>query len=102
MFCPKCGSIMMPKKVEGKMSMSCSCGHSSASGNVTISEKMQDKNDFEVVEEKLSNYPITDEKCKKCGNGKAYFFTKQTRSADEPETKFMKCVKCGHQWRDYA
>lgn len=35
-----------------------------------------------------------------CGNDKAYFFQLQIRSADEPMTTFLKCVKCGHQWRE--
>ncbi|MEK6946569.1 MAG: transcription factor S, partial [Nanoarchaeota archaeon] len=31
----------------------------------------------------------------------AYFWLVQTRAGDEPETKFLKCEKCGHTWRDY-
>jgi DNA-directed RNA polymerase subunit M len=32
----------------------------------------------------------------------AYFWTQQTRGADEPETRFFKCTKCSHTWREYA
>ena len=46
--------------------------------------------------------PITNEKCPKCGHGKAYYAMVQTRAADEPETKFFKCEKCKHRWRDYG
>lgn len=35
-----------------------------------------------------------------CGFDKAYFFQLQIRSADEPMTTFLKCTKCGHQWRE--
>jgi len=26
----------------------------------------------------------------------------QTRAADEPPTRFYRCTKCGHTWREYA
>jgi transcription factor S len=102
MFCPKCGSILMPKKVDGKRVMQCSCGHTSAGGDMKIREHIEATKDFEVIEEQIETLPITDEKCPKCKFGQAYFFTKQTRSADEPETKFLRCKKCNHQWRDYS
>lgn len=38
--------------------------------------------------------------CPKCGHGSAYFFEVQTRSADEPATLFLRCVRCTHQWRE--
>ncbi|PIO07920.1 transcription factor S, partial [Candidatus Pacearchaeota archaeon CG10_big_fil_rev_8_21_14_0_10_35_219] len=31
----------------------------------------------------------------------AYFWTMQTRAADESETKFYRCTKCDHTWREY-
>ncbi|MBI2108536.1 transcription factor S, partial [Candidatus Woesearchaeota archaeon] len=31
----------------------------------------------------------------------AYFWLVQTRAGDEPETKFLRCEKCSHTWRDY-
>jgi len=92
----------MPKKVDGKTVIICRCGHSSAVGSMKISEHISQEKDFEVIEESLQTLPIADdEKCPKCGNRKAYLYTKQTRAADEPETKFLKCTKCSHQWRDY-
>ena len=39
--------------------------------------------------------------CKKCGHEKAFFWTLQTRSSDEPETRFYKCVKCNFVNREY-
>ncbi|KAE9975085.1 hypothetical protein EG328_000506 [Venturia inaequalis] len=35
-----------------------------------------------------------------CGNGQAYFYQLQIRSADEPMTSFFKCTKCAKQWRE--
>ena len=42
----------------------------------------------------------TDEfKCGRCGERKHTYYITQTRSADEPTTKFCYCYKCGHRWR---
>ena len=59
---------------------------------------------WDVVEEDDTEkiHPIDKEvECPKCGNTEAYYWTIQTRSGDEAETKFHKCTKCKHTWRDY-
>ena len=38
-------------------------------------------------------------KCRKCGKRKVEHYTKQTRSADEPETIFARCTLCNYRWR---
>ena len=40
--------------------------------------------------------------CAKCGNTEAYFRMQQTRSADEPSTRFYRCTdqKCCHNWKE--
>jgi len=49
----------------------------------------------EIVNEKNSElHPITDFDCVKCKNKKAYFWIRQMRAGDEPESKFYKCTKC--------
>lgn len=101
MFCPKCGSILRPVKERNKVVWVCSCGYRTSDGRIEISEKMKHGKEVEVVEETKENLPVTEETCPKCGNDKAYFWTKQTRASDEPETRFYKCVKCGHTWRAY-
>ena len=40
--------------------------------------------------------------CEKCHNKEGVSWAFQTRSADEPETKFYRCIKCNHTWRDYT
>ncbi len=54
-----------------------------------------------VVESKTATLPKTDEVCPKCGNGEAYWVLRQTRGADEPETRIFECTRCGHKWREY-
>lgn len=99
-FCPKCGAILVLKK----KNYGCPrCNYSSKDKiKVETSEKVGDKKVIEVIKEKdTATMPIVDMKCEKCGHGKAYFWTMQTRAADESETKFYKCIKCDHTWRDY-
>lgn len=53
-----------------------------------------------VVNEKEGEvHPITDFVCRKCGHKKSYFWIRQMRSGDEPESKFYKCVKCKNTTR---
>ena len=68
-----------------------------------LKEKKKTKErEIEIVEKEVETYPVIEEQCPKCGNENAYFWTQQTRASDEPETKFYKCTKCKHTWRDYS
>ena len=40
--------------------------------------------------------------CENCHGKEGVWWSFQTRSADEPETRFYKCIKCNHTWRDYT
>ena len=103
MFCPKCGSLLLPKKEGNKKVIICSCGYKSDNIELTkLTETVKnDEQEVEVIEKDIEILPKTDAKCDKCGHKTAFFWTLQTRSGDEPETKFLKCVKCGNTWRDY-
>lgn len=94
-FCPKCGLLLMPNEDK----MICECGYESS--GVVITDKKKKEKRVDVVEEEVEVYPIIKIECSKCGNEEAYYWTVQTRSADEPETIFYKCTKCRHQWRQY-
>jgi len=99
-FCPKCGAVLIEKKNND----GCPRCKYSAKGKVKIksSEKLGEKKKVNIVNEKDSEvHPIIEQECKKCKNKKSYFWTLQTRASDETETKFFKCTKCGHTWRDY-
>tara|TARA_B100000315_G_C14432907_1_gene520983 strand:+ start:48 stop:368 length:321 start_codon:yes stop_codon:yes gene_type:complete len=104
-FCDKCGAIIIPKDKKGKKVMACSsCGTVSGKrGKVVFTEKVGDgkKSMVEVVEKKVDVLPKVDEECPKCSHGKAFFWLVQTRAGDEAETRFFKCVKCNHTWREY-
>lgn len=107
MFCPKCGSILTPKVVKGKKVMQCSCGYKSEKAEqLKITENVGNHKAGEIAvvepEKEEGMLPVTEAECQKCGHKKAYFWEVQTRAGDEPPTKFLKCVKCKHTWRDYS
>jgi transcription factor S len=99
-FCPKCGSVLIDKK---KNSGCPRCSYTSkGKSKLTSSEKIEEKKEScEVIKKDMETFPIVSEKCKVCGNDKAYFWTTQTRAGDEAETKFFKCTKCEKTWREY-
>jgi len=100
-FCPKCGSICLPKKEAGKTIFVCKCGHSEL-GEARIKETVKHHElKIEVAEKGIEIHPVTKAKCPKCGNTEAYFWEIQTRAADEAATAFFKCKKCSHIWRKY-
>jgi transcription factor S len=107
-FCPKCGSMLVPEKTEKKVVWKCrKCKYSEkgkTSRGLVLKKKVNEKVtipvfDTEKNQEKLSTIEI---KCNGCGNMRAVWWIQQTRSGDEPATRFFKCVKCGRVWREYS
>lgn len=88
----------MPKIEKGKRCLACSCGYTSKS---TMSMKEEIKNkDIEVMESQENVLPKVEIMCPKCKHNEAYWWEQQIRAADEPATRFFKCCKCEHTWRD--
>jgi transcription factor S len=103
MFCPECGSILRPKLKAGKKVLFCSCGYTKPFDEepTEIKETVDQRKKIEVIEQ-VEIHPKVKNKCEKCGNNVAYYWTQQTRGADEPETRFFRCTKCNLTWREYA
>ena len=105
MFCPECGSILRPKEKSGKKILFCNCGYNKKlegeDSSPEIKETVETAKKIEVIE-KIETHPKIKIKCEKCDNDVAYYWTQQTRGADEPETRFFKCTECSHAWREYA
>ncbi len=115
MFCPRCGTLMKPKKVDNKTMLVCPrCGYmaepkgsSSIRSMYRTTTRIQHTEKEKIIvldESKLPKVlPKTkDVICPKCGHNEAYYWVLQTRRADEPPTRFFKCTRCGHVWREYA
>lgn len=99
-FCPKCGSVLIEKKGKYRCSR---CSYK-AKGKIKIeaSERMKEKQKIGIMKDKDTDvFPTITAVCPQCGNREAYFWSAQTRSADESETRFFKCTKCKHTWREY-
>ncbi|MBN1503170.1 transcription factor S [Candidatus Woesearchaeota archaeon] len=104
MFCPKCSSLLLPRKEKNKTIFVCSCGYKSKSkDNIKLREVIKkNKRKAEPVNEDYHPLPLTDAECPKCKHKKAFYWLVQTRASDEAETKFYKCEKCKHIWREYG
>lgn len=100
-FCPKCNVVLVQKE----KNYSCpKCGYRKREKvKIQSSEKLKEIQEMRVLKEKeIELLPTISAICDKCGNKEAYFWTSQTRSADEAETRFFKCKKCSHSWREYS
>lgn len=97
MFCTTCGSLLVPQG-EG---LGCGSCKTTTSEQTTFKERRKKEKVLEILEKTNENLPQTDADCPKCGHERAYFWTAQTRASDEPETIFLKCAECEHQWRQY-
>lgn len=103
-FCPKCGSIILPKKAANKTKLACAnCNYKFIQKKepMVLKEKIESRERIEVIDKKIETLPKVEQECPKCKNGKAYYWLLQTRSADEAETTFYKCTKCNYTWRTY-
>jgi len=96
-FCPKCGTILTPEK--GKLICK-KCGYKKKE-DLIFKEKVKHKKVEKVTPKEFETLPKTKVVCPVCGNNEAYWWTAQTRAADEPETMFFRCTKCHHTWREY-
>ena len=103
-FCPKCEIKL--KKDEGYLKCS-KCDYVEGE-KVTQTKKKIDEEEpdfsllaFEGNEGEDTNSTIKID-CEKCGHDEAVWWMFQTRSADEPTTRFYRCQKCKHTWRDYT
>ncbi len=103
-FCPKC-EVKLKKSITG---LQCSkCGYTEGE-KVKQTKKTISKEepDFSLLafegDEGEESYSTIKMDCGKCGHDQAIWWMFQTRSADEPTTRFYRCQKCKYTWRDYS
>ena len=106
-FCPECKCILLEDR-KNKLLLCRKCGFKKplgANGGQRFVENIEKPRDTVIVKEgsgaDSDTLPVTKAECRKCGNTKAYYWMMQTRSADEPSTRFYRCTKCNHTWREY-
>ncbi|KIW06397.1 uncharacterized protein PV09_02850 [Verruconis gallopava] len=117
-FCPACGNLLTvapaPPDVAGS-----AFDDSGAQNRMTcrtcpyvrvLRKSYVDKRELprkEVADilgggDEFQNCSTTEASCpnEKCDGSEAKFYQLQIRSADEPMTSFMKCVRCGRRWME--
>ncbi len=106
-FCPNCKCLLLEDR-KRKVFLCKKCGfqkNTINSGGQRFVEALDKRPEALIVKEGGSGssepLPVTKAECKKCGNLKAYYWMMQTRSADEPSTRFYRCTECSHTWREY-
>ena len=108
-YCPKCGNLLLPKRKEGRTVLYCSrCNYEIGAEQVKgyrLRKVVQHKPTDAILvidkDVKIEVLPKARVECPKCSHIGAYYWEMQTRAGDEPATRFFKCVKCGHVWREY-
>ncbi len=101
MFCKKCGTLLLPK--DGKIVCS-KCGTKrkiSKGDSYKTTSSGSKKKELLIIEEDMKTLPTTRAECPECKNMEAEWWLRQTRSADESETRFFRCTKCKFTWREY-
>ena len=119
-YCPRCKSIMVPlrgrrNRSSGRVKLVCkNCGYTTEVDGSQLGEAYR----FNVKVEKSPRDKILvvtggqlppgaeilkgNVRCPNCGYDEVIFWLMQARSADEPMTRFYRCRRCGHTWREYA
>ncbi len=98
---------MIPKKSGNSVTLICrSCGKKkkSKAKNFNIASVSGERKKQIIVVSKNSKIdilPKTKIGCPKCNNNEAMWWMQQMRASDEAATRFYKCTKCGHTWREY-
>ena len=108
-FCPRCGKILLPNCENEKKTLRCGkCGYEKILNDKSVYKhqklkRKESKREVIIIEPEKEFIPLpkTDETCPRCGNKEAYWKLLQTRSADEPSTRFYRCTKCSKNWREY-
>ncbi|MDD3398342.1 MAG: transcription factor S [Candidatus Methanomethylophilaceae archaeon] len=98
MFCPECGSLMFPR--DGVYGCSrCNCQKEIGTAQCFVTDAKS--KETVVINDSVATLPKTRILCPECGHKEAFFVLRQTRSADEPETRIYRCCKCNASWREY-
>lgn len=104
LFCPNCTNLLVVEQGGSTFFKCNTCPYKFEITQPIIQncEVKKKEEDAVMGEEQWKNAQTTNITCEKCGNGKAFFFQIQIRSADEPMTTFYRCTNfdCGYQWRD--
>jgi DNA-directed RNA polymerase subunit M len=113
-FCDDCGGMLVSEKADGESKMKCrSCGEFQedveADEMKVTEEKEEDPMDRLNVsseDDEETTRPTTMKECPNCSEDKEdekehEWWMEQTRSSDEPPTRFYECTDCGNVHKEY-
>ncbi len=112
-YCPRCGAVLYPRVRDGVKELFCRrCGYTepldSGEEVYKIKSRVERSPKDKTIIIEGDQVPATASllkgqiTCPKCGGDEVYYWMMQTRSADEPPTRFYRCKRCGYTWREYA
>jgi DNA-directed RNA polymerase subunit M len=78
-----------------------SCGQTKEKGKEQTIVTKSENRETTVITENVATLPKTRIACPECNHSEAFFVIRQTRAADEPETRIYRCCKCNYSWREY-
>lgn len=103
-FCPKC-EVKLKNSGSGLQCTKCDYTEGGET-KTTKKNTVEEEPDFSLLafegNEGEESNPTVEIICEKCGHNEAVGWMFQTRSADEPTTRFYRCQKCKYTWRDYT
>ncbi|KAF0387231.1 putative RPA12-13.7 kD subunit of DNA-directed RNA polymerase I [Gigaspora margarita] len=108
-FCQDCGTLLINTGEDFIKCSACTCRHNATEyEDIIITTKSKPKTFPSKLRsrhskiQQLDNYKEESasikEKCPKCGNEEMSYHTMQLRSADEGQTIFYHCIKCGYKF----
>ncbi len=108
-FCEECGGMLVSEKNDGETVMKCrNCEHVQdvEEGDYTVTEEKEenpmDRLNITEEGEESSTMPTTEKDCPKCGEETEHeWWMEQTRSSDEPPTRFYRCRQCSNVHKEY-
>ncbi|CEG68520.1 DNA-directed RNA polymerase I core subunit rpa12 [Rhizopus azygosporus] len=110
-FCPECGNLLDMAGSDDDIILCNQCGCAFRTAGIETTEVVTTSSErsFQsslkakrhlVQQNKAAQQAraIIKEKCPSCGNPEMEYHTMQLRSADEGQTVFYNCKKCGHKY----
>lgn len=102
-FCARCGSVLpLPSYLDDSSNVVCPICNLTveakffngvcSSTRIQFNQRDKSSKKRKTIE---ADGPIIERICTKCGHDQQSFATLQTRSADEGQTIFYTCLKCG-------
>lgn len=108
-FCDECGGMLVSEKKDEETVMKCrNCGETreAGDGDYTVTEEKEedpmDRLNVSSEDDDSTTRPTTEKECPKCGGETEHeWWMEQTRSSDEPPTRFYECLECGNVHKEY-